>query len=100
MHQSIPSANIFPGYPRGFAPIFSPGPGDLYHLNCPGVAQGSDLLSKYQVVSLCRMKALFSYRIYLPSIAALWLQNLFQSLGGGGGGGGGGRNFKTFKYGA
>ena len=23
--------------PRGFAPIFSPGPGDLYHLNCPGV---------------------------------------------------------------
>ena len=26
-----------PGNPRGFAPVFSPGPGDLYHLNCPGV---------------------------------------------------------------
>ena len=47
MHQSIPSTNI----PRAFPPIFSPGPGDLYHLNCPGVAEGSDLLSKYQVVS-------------------------------------------------
>ena len=51
MHQSIPSANIHPGNPRGFTPIFSPGPGDLYHLNCPGVARVSDLLSKYQVVS-------------------------------------------------
>ena len=53
MHQSIPSANIPPppGNPRGFAPIFSPGPGDLYHLNCPKVARVSDLLSKYQVVS-------------------------------------------------
>ena len=40
-----------PGNPRGFAPIFSPGPGDLYHLNCPGVARVPDLLSKYQVVS-------------------------------------------------
>ena len=51
MHQSIPGANIPPGNPRGFAPIFSPGPGDLYRLNCPGVARGSDLLSKNQVVS-------------------------------------------------
>ena len=40
-----------PSNPRGFAPIFSPGPEDLYHLNCLGVARGSDLLSKYQVVS-------------------------------------------------
>ena len=37
MHQSIPSANIPLCNPWGFAPIFSPGPGDLYHLNCPGV---------------------------------------------------------------
>ena len=51
LHQSIPTANIPPGNPRGFAPIFSPGLGDLYHRNCPGVAQGADLLSKYQVVS-------------------------------------------------
>ena len=51
MNQSVPSANIPSGNPRGFAPIFSPGPEDLYHLNCPGVARGSDLLSKYQVVS-------------------------------------------------
>ena len=27
MHQSIPSANIPPGNPRGFAPTFRPGPG-------------------------------------------------------------------------
>ena len=26
-----------PVQPRGFAPIFRPGLGDLYHLNCPGV---------------------------------------------------------------
>ena len=51
MHQSIPGANTPPGNPRGFAPIFSPSPRDLYRLNCPGVARGSDLLSKYQVVS-------------------------------------------------
>ena len=40
-----------PGNPRGFAPIFRSGPGDLYRLNCPGVARGLDLLSKYQLVS-------------------------------------------------
>ena len=39
------------GNPRGFAPIFHSGPRDLYRLNCPGVARGSDLLSKYQLVS-------------------------------------------------
>ena len=37
MHQSVPSANIPPGNPRSFAPIISPGPGDLYHLNFPEV---------------------------------------------------------------
>ena len=52
MHQSIPSENIPPrGDPRGFAPIFSPGPEDLYYLNCPGVAWGSDLLSIVKVPS-------------------------------------------------
>ena len=51
MHQSIPSANIPLGNPRGFAPIFIPDPRDLCRLDCPGVARGSDLLSKYQVVS-------------------------------------------------
>ena len=51
MHQSIPSTNIPTGNPWGFAPIFSLGSRDLYHLSCPGVAWGSDLLSKYQVVS-------------------------------------------------
>ena len=39
MHQSIPSANIPPGNPRSFAPIFIPGPRDLCRLDCPGVAR-------------------------------------------------------------
>ena len=43
-----------PGKPPGFCTYFQPGSRDLYHLNCPGVARGSALLSvinKHQVVS-------------------------------------------------
>ena len=51
MHQSVPSVNIPSGNPRGFAPIFSLGSRDLYHLNCLGVARGSVILSIIKVPS-------------------------------------------------
>ena len=62
-----------PGNPRGFAPLFSPDPGDLYHLNCPGVAWGSDLLSIIKV-SNCQLmphEGTFQLQTDLPSSAAL-----------------------------
>ena len=85
MHQSVPSANIPPGNPRGFAPIFSPGPRDLYHLNCPGVGP----VIKVPSCQLMPHEGTFQLQTDLPSIAALLLQNLFQSC----------ENLKTFKYG-
>ena len=63
MHQSIPSANI----PPGFAPIFSLGPGDLYHLNCPGVG----LIIKVPSCQLMLCEGTFQLQTDLPSIAAL-----------------------------
>ena len=39
-HNQFQARTSPPGNPWGFAPIFSPGPGDLYHLNCPGTAPG------------------------------------------------------------
>ena len=75
MHQSIPSANT---PPPDFAPIPSPGPRDLYHLDRPGVAWGSDLLPSCQLMP---HEGTFQLQTGLPSIAALWLQNLFQNWG-------------------
>ena len=62
-----------PGQPPGFAPIFSPGPGDSYHLNCPGVSQGSELLSMIKIPSCQLMphEGTFQLQTDLPSIAVL-----------------------------
>ena len=87
MHQSIPSANIPPGNPRGFAPIFSPSPGDLYHLNCPGVG----LIIKVPSCQLMLHQGTFQLQTDLPSIAALQLATKSVSKLG--------EDFKTFKYG-
>ena len=65
------------GNPRGFAPIFIPGPGDFYHLNCPGVGPIIKVLS----CQLMPHEGTFQLQTDLPSVAALWLQNLFQSWG-------------------
>ena len=75
MQQSIPSANI----PRGFAPTFSPVPG----ICAIRIARGSDLLSIIKVPSCQLMphEGTFQLQTDLPSIAALLLQNLFQSWG-------------------
>ena len=70
MHQSIPSANIPPpppGNPRSFAPIFSPGPEDLYHLNCPGVGP----IIKVPSCQLMPHEGTFQLQTDLPSIATL-----------------------------
>ena len=67
MHQSIPSANIPSGNPRGFAPIFSPGPGDLYHLSCPGVG----FIIKVPSCQLMPDEGIFQLQTDLPFIAAL-----------------------------
>ena len=67
MHQSIPGANIPPGQLRGFAPIFSPGPGDLYHLNCPGVGP----IIKVPRCQLMPHEGTFQLQTDLPSVAAL-----------------------------
>ena len=69
MHQSIPSANIPPppGNPRGFAPIFSPGPEDLYYLNCPGVGP----IIKVPSCQLMPHEGTFQLQTDLPSIATL-----------------------------
>ena len=64
-----------PGQPRGFAPIFSPDPGDFYHLNCLGVGP----IIKIPSCQLMPHEGTFQLQTDLPSIAALWLQNLFQS---------------------
>ena len=89
MHQSIPSANIPPpGNPWGFAPIFSPSPGDLYHLNCPGVG----LIIKVPSCQLMPHEGTFQLQTDLPSsIAALQLATKSVSKLG--------EDFKTFKYG-
>ena len=65
MHQSAPSANIPAGQPPGFCTYFQPGSRDLYHLNCPGVALGSDLLSIIKIPScqLMPQKALSSFKL-------------------------------------
>ena len=68
MHQSVPSANIPPpGNPRDFAPIFSPGQGNLYHLNCPGVAP----IIRVPSCQLMPHEGTFQLQTDLPSIAAL-----------------------------
>ena len=89
MHQSIPSPNILHATPEvlhllsagvpGFVPSELPG-------GCLGAALGSDLLS---IIVSTKMphEGTFQLQTDLPSIAALLLQNLFQSWG------------KTFKYG-
>ena len=72
-----------PRQPPGFCTYFQPRPRDLYHLNCPGVARGSDLLSIIKVPSCQLMPHEDTSQLLtdLPSIAALLLQNLFQSWG-------------------
>ena len=67
MHQSIPGANIPPGNPRGFAPIFGSGPGDLYRLNCPGVGP----IIKVPTCQLMPHEGTFQLQTDLPSIASL-----------------------------
>ena len=55
------------GNPRGFAPIFSPGPEDLYHLNCPGVGP----IIKAPSCQLMPHEGTFQLQTDLPSIATL-----------------------------
>ena len=51
-------------------------------MNCLGVAQGSDLLSiKVPRCQLMPHEVTFQLQTDLPSIAALWLQNMFQRWG-------------------
>ena len=66
MHHLIPSANIPPGNPQGFAPTFSPD---------PGLARESDLLSIIKVPSCQLMpnEGTFQLQTDLPSITALLL---------------------------
>ena len=85
MHQSIPSAKISPSNTRGFAPIFRLGPGDLYHLNCPGVGP----ILKVPSCQLMPHEGTFQLQTDLPSIAALVTKSVSKL----------GENFKTFKYG-
>ena len=77
IHQSISKRDPPQGNPRGFAPIFSPSPRDLYHLNCPGVGP----IIKVPSCQLMPHEVTFQLQTDLPSIAPLWLQNLFQSWG-------------------
>ena len=72
MHESIPSTSI-PRQPPGFCAYFQPGSRDLYHLNCPRVARGSDLLSIITVPSCQLMphEGTFQLQTDLPSMAAL-----------------------------
>ena len=68
MHQSIPSANIPPpGNPRGFAPIFIPGPRDLCRLDCPGVGP----IIKVPSSQLMLHEGTFQLQTDLPSVDAL-----------------------------
>ena len=76
MHQSISSANIPPGSPQGFPPIFGLGPGDLYHLNCPGV--GPTYIITVLSCQLMPHEGTFQLQTDLPLSS---LQNLFQSWG-------------------
>ena len=87
MHQSIPSVNIPLGKPPGFCIYFQPGSWDLCYLNYLGVTWGSDLLSVMKVPSCQLMlhEGTFQLQTDLPSIAALWLQNVSKL----------GENFKT-----
>ena len=70
---------------QGFALIFSPGPGDLYHLNCPGVGP----IIKVPSCQLMLHKGTCQLQTDLPDIAALQLQNVSKLE----------ENFPTFKYG-
>ena len=72
-----------PGQPPGFCTCFQPWFRHLYHPNCPGSAGGSNLLSVIKVPScqLMSYEGTFQLQAGLPSIAALWLQNVFQSRG-------------------
>ena len=67
MHQSIPSANIPPGNPRGFAPIFILGPRDLCRLDCPGVGP----IIKVPSCQLMLHEGTFQLQTDLPSVDAL-----------------------------
>ena len=67
MHQSIPSANIPPGNPRGFVPIFIPGPRDLCHLDCPGLGP----IIKVPSCQLVLHEGTFQLQTDLPSVDAL-----------------------------
>ena len=55
------------GNPRGFAPIFSPGPGNLYNLNCLGVGP----IIKAPSCQLMPDEGTFQLQTDPPSIAAL-----------------------------
>ena len=87
MHQSIPSANI-PRATPGFCTYFQLGSRDLYHLNCPGVARGWDLLYIIKVPSCQLMphEGIFRLQTDLPSICCFLVTKSVSKLG---------ENFKT-----
>ena len=88
MRHSVAGANIPPGNPRGFAPTFSTGTICII-LIAWGLPGGSDLLAIIIRAKLLVDSAWSTFKLQtdLPSIAALWLRNLFLTWGGGGGGG-------------
>ena len=56
-----------PGNPRGFAPIFIPGPRDLCRLDCPGVGP----IIKVPSCQLMLHEGTFQLQTDLPSVDAL-----------------------------
>ena len=81
MHQSIPSANIPPGQPPGFCTYFQPGSRGFVPSELPGGCPGVGLIIKVPSCQLMPHEGTFQLQTDLPSIAALLLQNLFQSWG-------------------
>ena len=71
---------------QGFAPIFSLGPGDLYHLNCPEVRP----IIKVPSCQLMPHESTFQLPTDLPSDCCSLVTKSASKLG---------ENFKTFKYG-
>ena len=74
MHQSIPSANI-PGQPPGFCTYLQP----RFRGFVPSELPGGRTYYESTKLTVDAAWSHFQLKTDLPSIAALWLQNLFQS---------------------
>ena len=81
MHQSVPSANIPPGQPPGFCTYFQPESRGFVLSELPRGCLGIGPIIKVPSCQLMLHEGTFRLQTDLPSIVALWLQNLFQSWG-------------------